>query len=259
MNSLIESYRYSVGHFSELIYQGAVCRLWKKIADESLLWFSLEFKYSIPNDYIESIKTILRFSGTLELVWNPNSPQPPSSLPLGIYDLIFQVNTTSIISRNHKTASKLRMWFISYVIYHKKYWKWYRYWKPFICPPAETQQFIEHLKTGLRLSYCLPTIICIVLSCVTSIETHQLADFFFSTRSIGAQFCGLAGYLSVTVFQLFSCYFENIRTLNRPKETLVRALFARDSPIAVFIMEIVSWIVVFFVAKPTNGNERATG
>jgi hypothetical protein len=36
---------YSVDHFSEMIYQGAVCRLWKKIADESLLWFSLKLKY----------------------------------------------------------------------------------------------------------------------------------------------------------------------------------------------------------------------
>jgi hypothetical protein len=240
---------YSVSHFSELIYQGAVCRLWKKIAEGSLLWFSLELKYSIPSDCIDSINIFLQHSGAVELYWNPNSPQPPSSLPLGIYDLIFQVNTTSIISRNHKTASKFRKWFISYVIYHKKYWKWYCYWKHFFCPPPRTQQFLEHLKTGLRLNIGLPTILFLVTGNVTAAQIRQLRDFLSPYLS-GVEICGIIGYLSLTIFLIGSSYFENMRTLNRPKESFSRALFVRESPMVTFIMEmafmLLTWVTVFY-------------
>jgi hypothetical protein len=91
-------FEYCVGHFSELIYQGAVCRLWKKIADESLLWFTLKLKYKAPRDYVDVLEMKFLHCGTRnpeigriirklyaltcavvpkKLTWNPNSEHPP--------------------------------------------------------------------------------------------------------------------------------------------------------------------------------------
>jgi hypothetical protein len=283
---------YSVDHFSEMIYQGVVCSLWKKIADESLLWFSLQLKYKVRSYYIDVlelkyvhygarnpemvrsyyidvlelkyvhygarnpemvrlIREIYELSCTFvpkELTWNPNSdhpPEPPASLPLDHLNFAFQVNTTTIVSQNSKAATELRKWFISYVIYHKKYWKWYCAWMPiFWMDPTKTQTLLKALKAGLLFFVLVSSIILFLLLrymlYVTPTETRQL-EGFLSTSFVRVQTCGNIGNLNVTGFQLISGYFENIQTLNRPTETL--ELYARDSSVVTFIMEFLTWIV----------------
>jgi hypothetical protein len=191
-------FEYCVGHFSELIYQGAVCRLWKKIADESLLWFTLKLKYKAPRDYVDVLEMKFLHCGTRnpeigriirklyaltcavvpkKLTWNPNSEhpppsEPPSSLPLDHLHFAFEVNTTTIVPQNHKTARELRKWFISYVIYHKKCWKWYCYWVPIFCPPTKTQRIICLLGIVAYICVFLPSILFLV-SYVFDIEICQ--------------------------------------------------------------------------------------
>jgi hypothetical protein len=256
---------YSVSHFSELIYQGAVCRLWKKIADESLLWFSLKLQYSVPrnyksatsmfrlyycikdNDDVSALRLLRLYRVPKELTWNPNSdhpPEPPSSLPLYILDYAFQVNKTTVVSQNRKTARELRKWFISYVIYHKQYWKWYGDWMPFFCPSMERGSFIEQVETvaWLLSVFFTPTLFSLITS-ATGIESGRLFDclsnsFFF------LRVCGIIGYFSLVIYKLFSCYFKNIRDLNRPKESLAMALTPSESNTSMIspIFQLLSWI-----------------
>jgi hypothetical protein len=270
---------YNVEHFSELIYQGAVCRLWKKIAEESLLWFQLNLKYGVPRNYKSAtlmfrlyycakgnddqhtiVRLLIEYREPTELVWDPNSdhpPEPPASLPLHILDLAFQVNTTTVIAQNHKTATELRKWFISYVIYHKKYWKWYCAWMPFFCPPTELLSFIEQVETVAWLfSVLTPTVFPLFIY-ATEIEAGRLFDclsiFFFFLRVWGT-----VGYFSLVIYKLFSGYFKNIQYLNRPMENLVVALTPSPSNDSMLtpIFQLIAWICLSIWWKTSLGVEK---
>jgi hypothetical protein len=130
-----------VGHFRDLVGLGAVCRAWKKVSDSSFLWFSLELKYQAPCDFKT---TILKYRSTsvedsIKLghpqLWqvslNHAGRSPPSSLPLNIRTFVFLFEQDKNHPKTQATAKEYRNWFMSYLIYHKKIWKWYVDWISF--------------------------------------------------------------------------------------------------------------------------------
>jgi hypothetical protein len=128
---------YHVRGYHDLVAFGLICRSWKSAADSSLLWFSVSLEYSPPRNYLE-LDHVKRYwkttrrPGKVLYFAEENLRVFASFSKLHVFDLGFKVTDVGKIAQNPENCIKLRNWFLSTLIQHKKIWNWYGEWIPLV-------------------------------------------------------------------------------------------------------------------------------
>jgi hypothetical protein len=128
---------FHVHGYHDLVSFGLICRSWKSAADSSLLWFSVSLEYSPPRNYLElhHVKhywKMTRRPGKVLYFAEEDLQVFASISQLRMFDLGFKVKDVEKLAQNPANCIKLRNWFLTTLVQHRKTWNWYGEWIPLI-------------------------------------------------------------------------------------------------------------------------------